>query len=138
MPKTDWRVCTDEKGKYTGDYFDIDDYNRIKNNIQFLHHLALKMYADFEIDDMGKDKEYTDYPYADEINTIESNLERMAENTFRKNYGIKQVYVDNGKFIDHAELNRIESALLDMYNQLTGQYNGRRMFTFMLGSREAV
>lgn len=137
-PKTDWKVRTDEQGKYVGDYFGIEDYNRIKNNIQFLHTLAVKMYENFKISDMGDDKGYADYPYADEINIIENNLEILAENTFRKNYGKKQVYVDNGRFIDHEELNRIESVLLDMYNRLTGQYNGRRMLAFMFGSREAV
>ncbi len=137
-PKTDWNVRMDEQGRYAGDYFGIDDYNRIKNNIQFIHNLSVKMYEDFEITDMGTDKGYADYPYADEINIIENNLETMAENTFRKNYGMKQIYADNGKFIGHEELNRIESVLLDMYNRLMGQYNGRRMLTFMFGSREAV
>jgi hypothetical protein len=94
------------------------------------------MYADFDIADMGGDKSYSDYPYADEINLIENNLDIVTANTFRKDYGTKQIYTDNGAFIDFTELNRIESASLDLYNQLKSQYEGRRMLTFMLGRRE--
>lgn len=135
-PKTDWYGYTDENGDYQGDRFNADDYNRIKNNIQYLRDLAVEMYTDFDIVDMGSDKGVSDYPYADEINLIESNLDTVTANTFRKNYGTKQIFTDNGAFIDFDELNRIESATLDLYNHLSSQHDGRRMLTFMLGARE--
>ena len=135
-PKTDWYGYTDSSGNYQGDRFNAVDYNRIKNNIEHLRILAIQIYTEFEIEDMGPDKTYTDYPYADEINTIESNLETVSKNTFGKNYGAKQTYKDNGAFIDFNELNRIESAVLDLYNNLSSQYDGRRLLTFMLGARE--
>jgi hypothetical protein len=135
-PKIDWYGYTDDNGDYQGDRFNASDYNRIKNNIQYLRDIAVQMYADFDIADMGGDKSYSDYPYADEINLIENNLDIVTANTFRKDYGTKQIYTDNGAFIDFAELNRIESASLDLYNQLKSQYEGRRMLTFMLGRRE--
>lgn len=135
-PKTDWYGYTDGNGDYQGDRFNAEDYNRIKNNIQYLRDLAVTMYVDFDISDMGRDKGYADYPYADEINLIESNLDTVAVNTFQKNYGAKQIYTDNGAFIDFSELNRIESATLDLYNYLSSQYEGRRMLVFMLGGRE--
>lgn len=135
-PKTDWNGYTDENGDYHGDRFNAEDYNRIKNNIQYLRDLAITMYIDFDISDMGKDKSVSDYPYADEINLIENNLEIVTANTLRKSYGAKQIFTDNGAFIDFNELNRIESATLDLYNNLSSQYEGRRMLTFMLGARE--
>lgn len=135
-PKTDWAAKMDEKGRYTGDYFNTADYNRIKSNIQYLRDLAVSMYADFDIQDMGSDKGYTDYPYADEINRMETNLGIIAAHTFQKNYGEGQIYTDNGAFIDFSELNRIENAMLDLYNHLCSQYEGRRMLEFMLGGRE--
>ena len=35
-PKTDWAARKDAEGKYTGDYFNTEDYNRIKNKIEIL------------------------------------------------------------------------------------------------------
>lgn len=136
-PKTDWNGYEDGNGDYHGDRFNAEDYNRIKNNIQFLRDLAVKMYENFDVVHM-EDKGEEEYPYADEINTIEDNLDTVAASTFHKNYGEKQVYVSNGAFIEFGELNRIESASLDIYNQLLCQYEGRRMLTFMLGNREVL
>lgn len=137
-PKTDWAARTDDKGRYAGDYFNIADYNRIKNNIWCLRDMAVKLYQAFQIADMGMDKGLADYLYADEINLIEDNLDTISASTFHKSYGEKQVFTDNGTFIDYAELNRIESATLDIYDKLTSQHEGRRMLTFMLGSREVL
>lgn len=135
-PKTDWYGSTDAGGIYIGDRFNAEDYNRIKNNIQYLRDLAITMYPDFDIEDMGSDKGYTDYLYADEINRIERNLDTVAESTIKTVYGQQQIFMDNGTFIDYVELNRIESASLDIYNKLLAQHDGRRMSTFMLGVRE--
>lgn len=137
-PKTDWYGYTDGNGDYQGDRFNAEDYNRIKNNIQFLRDLAVKMYIDFDIVNMGADKGYADYPYADEINLIESNLDAVASHTLQKSYGTRQIFTDNGAFIDFTELNRIESASLDLYNHLHSQYEGRRMLVFMLGNGREV
>lgn len=134
-PKTDWHGFTNGNGDYEGDRFNSTDYNRIKNNIQYLRNMAVEMYEEFDIEALD-DKREADYPYADEINTIEMNLETVAARTFKKNYGQKMIFSDNAAFIDFNELNRIESATLDLYNQLSNQHNGRRMLTFMLGPRE--
>ena len=137
-PKTDWYGNTDENGVYHGDRFNASDYNRIKNNLQFLHYLALKMQEAFQITDMGPDKQYDDFPYADEINLIEDNLDAIAQNTFMKDYGEKTIFNDNGRFIDYNELNRIEKATLDLYDKLMNKFSGRRMLTFMFGMRGGV
>lgn len=137
-PKTDWQIRQDTNGKYIGDYFEAEDYNRIKNNIQFLREFAMKLYPAFEIEDMGDDRGKEDYLYADEVNLLEENLEMIAAGTFKPDYGEVPVYADNEAYIDYVELNRIEGAMLNLYNNLTGQYEGRRMLMFMLGSREEL
>ena len=76
-----------------------------------------------------------DFVYADEINQIEDNFKRIAQFTFNRNYGSCPVYHDNDSFIDFRELNRLESAILDMYDRLTNQYNGRRTFTWAFGTK---
>lgn len=132
-PKTDWYGYTDENKDYHGDRFNATDFNRIKNNLQHLRNLAVKMYDDFRIADMGEDRSYEEYPYADELNEIESNLDIIIAHTLRGNYGARKFYMDEGAFIDFSELNRIESATLDMYNKLTNQFEGRKMLRFMFG-----
>lgn len=134
-PKTDWHGSIDSEGNYSGDRFNAVDFNRIKNNLIYLRDLAVKMYKDFTIDKVSDDKGYADYPYADEINTIESNLTKINANTLLRNYGVPPSYSDNGAFLDFTELNRIESAELDLYNRLTNEHDGRRMFTWNFGER---
>lgn len=137
-PKTDWHCYTDIDGEYHGDRFNSEDFNRIKNNLAFLRGLACSMYPSFEINDLGEDREKTQYPYADEINQLEENITIIADNTFKPDYGTAPLFTANGSTFDFKELNRIESAILDLYNQLKNQYSSRRMFTFMLGVRQEV
>ena len=134
-PKTDWTGSTDSNGNYTGDRFNAVDFNRIKNNLIYLRDLAITMYIEFDIARVSEDKTYADYPYSDEINTIENNLDTINKNTLNRPYGEKLTFSDNGAFIDFTELNRIESAELDLYNRLTNQRDGRRMFTWNFGTK---
>lgn len=137
-PKTDWYGFTDGNGVYTGDRFNSEDYNRIKNNINYLHFIAEAVYPDFPITDMGEDKSKNEYPYADEINAIENNLETISQNTVGIDCGESQTFVPQGKIFDYVELNRIESATLSLYNKLINQYDGRRMFQFLFGTNGGI
>ena len=107
-PKTDWYGYTDDDGIYHGDRFNTEDFNRIKNNLAY---------------------------YADEINQLEENIKLIAENTFKPDIGENPLYTANGKIFDFNELNRIESLILDLFNQLLNQYRGRQMLTFNFGIR---
>lgn len=128
-PKTDWT----EK-----DVVLCSDYNRIKGNLIFLKELAVILYPPFDLAEMGMDKKEDDYPYADEINRLADNLERLSMGSYHMDVGEKIVYRDNGPFIAYEDLNRIERATLDMYKNLCGQREGRRTLTFMLGQREVL
>lgn len=116
-PKTNWKWISAEEG----DYFNPDDYNRIKNNLEYLHTLALTMYKEFSFVGMGADKDNTGYPYADEINKLADNLGKIVDGTYPVSIGVKVEYVDNGPFIDYIDLNRIEKGCLDIYNLLNLQ-----------------
>lgn len=128
-PKINWKET---------DYFNIQDYNRIKNNLNHIRSMALQLYNDFPFADMGNDKSYTDYYYADEINLFESNLERINMNTFPRPIGDTVTFYDNQPFIDYHELNRLELGMLTIYKGLYGQAAGRRKLQFKLGRRRAV
>lgn len=131
-PKTDWYGITVD-GVYTGDRFNATDFNRIKNNLAYLRDLAVTMYGDFAISSVSADKTTADYFYAEEINKMEQNLVTINSKTLKQSYGTAPTYSDNGKTMDYTELNRLEGAILDLYDKLTNQLNGRRMFEFNFG-----
>lgn len=134
-PKTDWYGTTDADGVYIGDRFNAADFNRIKNNLDFLRDLAIKLYDEFSLVSLGQDRVPGDYFYADEINQLEENLVTLNANTLRRNYGAAPVYNANGNTMDFTELNRLERAILDLYDRLNNQSEGRRMFTWNFGMK---
>ena len=48
-PKTNWYGSVDANGHYEGDRFNAVDFNRIKNNLEYLREMAIKMYKEFSI-----------------------------------------------------------------------------------------
>lgn len=126
-PKTDW----------TGDdRFDAPNYNRIKNNLLFLHEMAEMLYHPFEIGEMGPDKDYSSFYYADEINMLSDNLEQIHSNIYPVAIGEKTVYVQNQAFIGYEDLNRIEAAALRIYTLLKEQKENKPRLSFRLGNRK--
>ena len=134
-PKTDWHGAIDSEGNYIGDRFNASDFNRIKNNLTYLRDLASRLYDEFSIVSLGEDRTPADYFYADEINQLEENLKTVNENSLRRSYGNAPTYVDNGNTMDFVELNRLEGAILDLYDRLTNEMKGRRMLTWNFGMK---
>lgn len=134
-PKTDWYGRVDENGVYTGDRFNAADFNRIKNNLEHLRDMAIKLYAEFSIVSLGDDRTPRDYFYADEINQMEANLNTINSNTLQRSYGSPPSYIENGNTMNFADLNRLEGAILDLYDKLNNQTYGRRMFTWNFGMK---
>lgn len=133
-PKTDWSGEVVD-GVYVGDRFNAVDFNRIKNNLEYLRELAVKMYEEFTIQSLGNDRTPKDYFYADEINKLEANLTTINNNTLKRAYGQAPTYIENGNTMDFVELNRLEGAILDLYDRLENETNGRRMFTWNFGTK---
>lgn len=124
QPKTNWKE---------GDFFNIEDYNRIKGNINEIRSQALLLWPDFAFEEMGSDKTYQDYGfYADEINRFEVNVDNVCAGTYPFKVGIRQTFYDNQPFIDWKELNRIEEACRLIYSNIQSRYNGRRTLSFTL------
>lgn len=133
-PKTDWSGEVVD-GVYVGDRFNAVDFNRIKNNLVYLRELAVKMYDEFTIQSLGTDRTPADYFYADEINKMEQNLVTINNNSLKRSYGSSPVYADNGNAMDFKELNRLEGAILDLYEKLTNEHDGRRTLTWNFGMK---
>ena len=123
-PKTDW---TSE------DFFNVEDYNRIRGNIEVIRVLVKELYVSFHLDDISEEKTYRDYIYADEINAIEQNLEAICKNAYPFDIGERKVYYPNQPATDWKEYNRIESACLVIYKNLMGQKAGKTRLAITLG-----
>lgn len=140
-PKTNWSADYDESGHYIGDYFNVEDYNRIKNNLLVVRELATHFVGNVPGITVGADKHYpingspdydNDHFFADEINLIENGLAALDEAMTFIDLGQKKTYYDNARFIDYSELNRIEGAEQTVYELLTNSLAGTRHLSFRL------
>lgn len=122
-PKTDWTAES---------FFNPVDYNRIKNNLYELQTMISVVYAPVTIASMGSNKSYSDYIYADEFNLFESNLRTMKNWIVNLGIGNGLTYSANAPTPTYTELNRIESAMLKMHDNLQGQISGRKTLAFIL------
>ena len=122
-PKTNWKST---------DYFNYQDYERIRNNILYLKELVDQVYATITLDTMTAKSGYSDFVYADEFNAFENNLDKIKKWITTVGIGSKQTFYDNGATPNYTELNRIESACLKMRETLSGQISGRPMLSFIL------
>lgn len=122
-PKTDWE---------TNSRFDMRDYNRIKNNLDYLKELFITLQPAVNWQNMGSDKGYTDYPYADDINRFEDNLDTLNKSFINLEIGDKKTFYENQPFIDFNELNRIEKGIQLLYEHLYGSSQSRPMLRFTL------
>lgn len=136
-PKTNWKIQpVDEHGRYNGDWFNIDDYNRITGNITALYELAQELYLNFSIVDMPS-QTVSDFPYASIINNIESNVNTIVNHTWKPpNYPGSKTWNPNGVTPTVDDLNRIESVLLSVYNTLQRQKDNRPKLSFELKGSE--
>lgn len=136
-PKTDWSANYID-GVYEGDYFNVEDYNRIKNNLNHLNTLAQALYPKFSIVDMGADKQVGDYFYADEINVFEDNLRTINTNTVNLNIGDTPRYLPDEGIMTFSDLNRLEGEILRLYNILQNSYDNRRHLKIRFEQRKVV
>ena len=129
-PKTDW---------LSSDRFNIEDYNRIRNNILYIHGIANQVYPSFELESMGESKNsYDGYWTANEFNAIESNVSAINDHILSKDYGVSQRFFPNGAFIKWDELNIIESAISSMNAILARQKGSIPRLQFRLGNYKSI
>ena len=129
-PKTNWTA---------NDRFNFIDYNRIKNNLSYLHEEATELWKPFEIEDMGDD--IFDYVTAWKVqyfNAWEKNVEIINNIILTQDYGFSQTFYENGVFIQWDELNRVEGVTLSMKEILDRQRKGLRKLSFRLGGFKGV
>lgn len=128
-PKTDW---------VASDYFNIDDYNRIIGNITHLKALAGDLFLKLTELPMGEEKTYLSLIYAREMNNIENSLEVLNLETYGFDIGEKTEYRANGSTPLYSEFNRIESAILLLYNTMASHKEALPRLAFTLGGQKGL
>lgn len=129
-PKTDWK---------SSDAMNYKDYNRIKNNLLYLHDKVCKEWGQFPIEDMGEDLDSVKVRYdAKYFNAFETNVDTINQNMLTQNYGFRQTFYYNGAFPKPEELNRIEGATLKMKQIIDGKNAGKIRIAFRLGAQKGL
>lgn len=128
-PKTNW-VGTD--------YFNVEDYNRIVGNLNYLKSIMHSLFKEVDYEFMEENKLYSSMIYASEINAIESNLRALNNGSYNLVIGEGKGYSPNGATQDYVELNRIENAILSLYNKLTSNIEIMERLSYRLGNMKGI
>lgn len=128
-PKTDW-VSTD--------FFNAADYNRIIGNITHLKALGDELFSGLSDLSLGEEKTYLSLIYAREMNNIENTLESLNLETYGLEIGDKQTFKANGSTPLWSEFNRIESAILLLYNTMVVHKDNLPRLDFRLGNQKGI
>lgn len=121
-PYTAWTIQYDSEGEYTGDFFNVEDYDRIKQNIEYLREYAYFLYGGFTMRGMVA-VTVESYGYASTIDALDANLEAIAANTFRPPdmMPVKQ-WRGNQPPPGSDDWNRIENTCLLLFEQFERQF----------------
>jgi hypothetical protein len=122
-PKTDWFGSTDIDGVYTGDRFNASDFNRIKNNIEFIWDIASSLYEGIESIQLWDDRTPADYFYADEMNALVHYVESINSKTLEISHELWRSYADNGSTMTFDELNRLEQLEFELGENFVDQFH---------------
>lgn len=136
-PKTDWKVQPKTvEGYYNGDWFEIEDYNRILTNYQAIYDIAKPLYPDLQIPSpatltLGAPTK------ASEINIIERTIDAFKTLTVAlSDVGATKTWLDNGNLFNFEDINRWEQAALSYYTAITGQVELLPKLQFKLGGAQ--
>ena len=105
-PKTDW-VATD--------YFNATDYNRINGNVAHLKAYLATLFKEVEISLSEDEKSYLSLIYAREMNAIEDAVSALNNGSYGFTIGEKKTYRANGSTPTYEDFNRLENAILKLY-----------------------
>lgn len=129
-PKVDWQST---------DYINIDDFNRIRGNIEYLRTESQRFYPSFPFSvSLAKEVGYSTYSYVELWNSLESCLQDIVNKTTVMNVGNKKTFSVYDPYIDYNELNRLENACLIYHTMFIGQGNTIRKLAYKLGNDKGV
>ncbi len=131
-PKTNWKIQRDEKGNYQGDYFEIEDYQRICNNLEYLRIQMKKLgYPIQEIRFPVVAK--TDFCTAEMIGAIEEGVQALAVGVFCDMVEPRKQWIANGSAPMAQDLNRFERTTNTVYRLILQQQMALPKLAIRLG-----
>lgn len=128
-PKTNW---TED------DFFNVEDYRRITNNIMYLKDFLDSLFYGLSDMQSMSEKNISEPIYAREINYIENNIELLNIETYRLEIGDTKEYFPNQRTMDFNELNRIEKAMFDIYTKMKKHKELLTRLSFRLGNQKGL
>lgn len=128
-PKTDW---TSE------DYFNAEDYNRIIGNLAYLKAYLDGLFLNLTNVSLGEEKTYLSLIYAREMNDIEQTLDKLNMETYSFSIGETQTYKSNKPTPLWSEYNRIENAIMLIYNTMVAHKEALPRLAFRLGGQKGI
>lgn len=128
-PKTDWT---------SSDYINVEDYNRIIGNLAYLKAELDTLFIGIDKITTGEEKAVKARIFASEINAIETSLETLNLDTYNFDIGETKEYLPNTRTIDYVELNRIESAIFMLYEQMENHRQNLTRLAFTLGNQKGI
>lgn len=137
-PKIDWKVIyDDETGEYVGDYFNLEDYNRLQNNMNVLYERCKLLYPSNQLYTPPRvDVSEYDMITADYFVIIADPLDMYcvvgAHIPFEDYLYFKYIY-NYDKFPNYEKLNSLEKTMLRCYETMNLYLAERRQFKWRLG-----
>lgn len=128
-PKTNWTK---------DDFFNIEDYRRITNNIMYLKDFLDSLFYGLSDLQLMSEKNISEPIYAREINDIENNIELLNMETYKLEIGDTKEYFPNQRTMDFNELNRIEKAMFDIYTKMKKHKELLTRLSFRLGNQKGL
>lgn len=128
-PKTNWTK---------DDFFNIEDYRRITNNIMYLKDFLDSLFYGLSDMQSMSEKNISEPIYAREINDIENNIELLNIETYKLEIGDTKEYFPNQRTMDFNELNRIEKAMFDIYTKMKKHKELLTRLSFRLGNQKGL
>lgn len=128
-PKTNWTK---------DDFFNIEDYRRITNNIMYLKDFLDSLFYGLSDLQLMSEKNISEPIYAREINDIENNIELLNIETYKLEIGDTKEYFPNQRTMDFNELNRIEKAMFDIYTKMKKNKELLTRLSFRLGNQKGL
>ena len=128
--KTDWKPT---------DYFNIADYNRVVGNLEYLRELASELFEEIVFTYIPISKTVSDKILASEMTAIESNLYLLNSKTYklgRYEIGTQKSYKGNSKTHNYDDMNRIEDAILRLYELMTAHKDSLPRLAITLGGQK--
>lgn len=120
------------------DYFQHTDYNRIAGNINYLKDYLDTLFYGLTNTLTIEEKTAKSLIYAREINAIETALETLNLETYKFDIGETKEYMANTRTLNFEDLNRIESAIFMLAEQMTNHKENLSRLAFRLGEQKGI